>query len=72
MAPIRLFFAKVAPYMGAWIEIRLIGKILANERKSVAPYMGAWIEIAALKSGFETEKCVAPYMGAWIEIIYDR
>ena len=33
----------VAPYMGAWIEMKVV--ILPVCRKFVAPYMGAWIEI---------------------------
>ena len=33
----------VAPYMGAWIEIRNIHSTAASG--AVAPYMGAWIEI---------------------------
>ena len=34
----------VAPYMGAWIEIRC--RMSTNPgRSGVAPYMGAWIEI---------------------------
>ena len=33
----------VAPYTGAWIEIRL--KHHFNVTKYVAPYTGAWIEI---------------------------
>ncbi len=35
--------SKVAPFMGAWIEI----KDRANQEKDgrVAPFMGAWIEI---------------------------
>ena len=34
----------VAPYAGAWIEIRLQPPTLNG--RSVAPYAGAWIEIA--------------------------
>ena len=33
----------VAPFMGAWIEIFLIGFIKTTSQ--VAPFMGAWIEI---------------------------
>ena len=36
----------VAPYMGAWIEIRPPSEPLYNEIY-VAPYMGAWIEISS-------------------------
>ena len=35
---------KVAPYTGAWIEIR---RIQMNKQEAiVAPYTGAWIEIS--------------------------
>ena len=34
---------KVAPYMGAWIEIDYISEQM--HYYDVAPYMGAWIEI---------------------------
>ena len=33
----------VAPYTGAWIEIRLLVQV--NHIGYVAPYTGAWIEI---------------------------
>ncbi len=36
---------QVAPYMGAWIEIKCKSLTLPS-RRLVAPYMGAWIEIA--------------------------
>ncbi len=37
----------VAPFVGAWIEIRRLqhGKVL----RQVAPFVGAWIEIAHLQ-----------------------
>ena len=38
-----LSFKKVAPYAGAWIEIRLAA--CACALSTVAPYAGAWIEI---------------------------
>ncbi len=34
---------RVAPFMGAWIEI--VYPISATQFDSVAPFMGAWIEI---------------------------
>ncbi|SPF40879.1 conserved hypothetical protein [Candidatus Desulfosporosinus infrequens] len=34
----------VAPYAGAWIEIKNLGGI--NYVFTVAPYAGAWIEIS--------------------------
>ena len=57
---------KVAPLVGAWIEISVDTKIelgVAN----VAPLVGAWIEIfeACEKS---KRHGVAPLVGAWIEI----
>ena len=36
---------KVAPYMGAWIEI-CFWHIITVSGYNVAPYMGAWIEIS--------------------------
>ena len=38
----------VAPFTGAWIEIRLM--MLEHLALMVAPFTGAWIEIKALKS----------------------
>ncbi len=38
-----LSVSKVAPYMGAWIEISLA--FFDVPIVDVAPYMGAWIEI---------------------------
>ena len=55
----------VAPYMGAWIEIKTT--ICMNSCHYVAPYMGAWIEIF-LPLLVAKGSVVAPYMGAWIEI----
>ena len=56
---------KVAPLVGAWIEI-LVGKT-AQRATTVAPLVGAWIEIleAAVRCCIVT---VAPLVGAWIEI----
>ncbi|AJH77956.1 hypothetical protein BF29_1590 [Heyndrickxia coagulans DSM 1 = ATCC 7050] len=34
---------KVAPYVGAWIEIMMLTK--RDRAIIVAPYVGAWIEI---------------------------
>ncbi|ETI70727.1 cytoplasmic protein [Neobacillus vireti LMG 21834] len=55
----------VAPYMGAWIEIRCWRS--GGQIDVVAPYMGAWIEIVSTVNTFRPGT-VAPYMGAWIEI----
>ncbi len=55
----------VAPYMGAWIEIFHLLRLVRFVR--VAPYMGAWIEMWWPESDV-TMQGVAPYMGAWIEI----
>ena len=32
----------VAPYVGAWIETKLVA--MAEREEQVAPYVGAWIE----------------------------
>ena len=57
---------KVAPLVGAWIEI--INGILKGGYIIVAPLVGAWIEITALiKERWITK--VAPLVGAWIEIM---
>ena len=57
---------KVAPFAGAWIEIRV--GCSAPVSRVVAPFAGAWIEIFAqllrLIGGL-----VAPFAGAWIEIL---
>ena len=55
----------VAPYAGAWIEIRM--DEIACGVLDVAPYAGAWIEISALIIDVQLDD-VAPYAGAWIEI----
>ena len=55
----------VAPYAGAWIEIRQ--SEIRQETSRVAPYAGAWIEISVPTAGRCTWT-VAPYAGAWIEI----
>ncbi len=39
---------KVAPYVGAWIEIGAFADSLTS--RGVAPYVGAWIEIPILVS----------------------
>ena len=56
----------VAPFAGAWIEIRL--EIRQNRLQQVAPFAGAWIEID-LQSDMQYEMQVAPFAGAWIEIL---
>ena len=61
--PVDLF--RVAPFAGAWIEIRL--KVMMNQREIVAPFAGAWIEIISGYDCFSTD-IVAPFAGAWIEI----
>ena len=57
---------KVAPLVGAWIEI-----VLHSCKRCgsgwVAPLVGAWIEIHLLKC-CKRRLCVAPLVGAWIEI----
>ena len=55
----------VAPFVGAWIEIRHTS--IAYNCESVAPFVGAWIEI--LNSYWVVKQGkVAPFVGAWIEI----
>ena len=57
--------ARVAPRVGAWIEMSLPSRAAA--RHIVAPRVGAWIEIRS-----DHRSCpyltVAPRVGAWIEI----
>ena len=57
---------RVAPLVGAWIEIRY--KVDNLDDYDVAPLVGAWIEIMELPLGKYKVK-VAPLVGAWIEII---
>ena len=60
-----VFTEGVAPYTGAWIEIRK--EWVDPACWKVAPYTGAWIEIRF--RCVSTASCrVAPYTGAWIEI----
>ena len=59
---------KVAPYVGAWIEIDVTRMILPSVPQ-VAPYVGAWIEIHIV-TPFPAPVPVAPYVGAWIEISF--
>ena len=58
---------KVAPLVGAWIEILMISVFVIAF--SVAPLVGAWIEITSAFS-FNVWQAVAPLVGAWIEMIY--
>ena len=62
----RACVSKVAPFMGAWIEIRNYSAYL--DRRLVAPFMGAWIEIRFMDYMVIADY-VAPFMGAWIEIM---
>ena len=39
-----MMMARVAPFTGAWIEIRGTGDTVAVSK--VAPFTGAWIEIS--------------------------
>ena len=56
--------ARVAPYVGAWIETDNMPWFFYPH--NVAPYVGAWIEtISDTFTGVRTK--VAPYVGAWIE-----
>ena len=56
---------KVAPLVGAWIEI--IAFVILSPAFSVAPLVGAWIEIEMQPEPFGFRP-VAPLVGAWIEI----
>ena len=55
----------VAPFTGAWIEIRL--GIYIPPYLVVAPFTGAWIEITTVRPR-PRHFMVAPFTGAWIEI----
>ncbi len=46
---------EVAPFMGAWIEIRR--NQYMRSLVDVAPFMGAWIEIASKSSTQRTSPC---------------
>ena len=60
-----MIWSNVAPYTGAWIEIRK--SIYRKRERIVAPYTGAGIEIN--RATYCSDECrVAPYTGAWIEI----
>ena len=59
----------VAPYTGAWIEIKYTSA--SEALTEVAPYTGAWIEIDYVVD-FNQSLLVAPYTGAWIEIAFLR
>ena len=56
----------VAPFTGAWIEIRTTGT--PGCASTVAPFTGAWIEIC-LDQPPQSSSRVAPFTGAWIEIL---
>ena len=60
------FCCKVAPLVGAWIEIYRCPNCGGNF--TVAPLVGAWIEINTVAKLTKNEN-VAPLVGAWIEII---
>ena len=55
----------VAPFTGAWIEIRIRRAPVAQYL--VAPFTGAWIEMATRFAAWLSQ-WVAPFTGAWIEI----
>ena len=59
----------VAPFTGAWIEIKRSISMYSFPQK-VAPFTGAWIEMTKhIKR--TTNEDVAPFTGAWIEIGMD-
>ena len=55
----------VAPFVGVWIEIRVIFTVALAT--SVAPFVGVWIEIAGTVTMALVFR-VAPFVGVWIEI----
>ena len=57
----------VAPFTGAWIEIRYWA-VISGVESGVAPFTGAWIEIVD-GIGSPGQWSVAPFTGAWIEIM---
>ena len=57
----------VAPFTGAWIEIRIDVKYVRTT--IVAPFTGAWIEIK-IELEELAKSTVAPFTGAWIEMFY--
>ena len=59
---------RVAPFVGAWIEIIKNTRYKASE--AVAPFVGAWIEIQN-SHRVHNRTPVAPFVGAWIEIVGD-
>ena len=64
--PMIKLLVKVAPFTGAWIEIKCY--IVANSvKQAVAPFTGAWIEISSSADKM-LRPYVAPFTGAWIEI----
>ena len=56
---------RVAPLVGAWIEINEL--LSLHDIVGVAPLVGAWIEMICLSSLYLICS-VAPLVGAWIEI----
>ena len=62
-----VYCAKVAPYVGAWIETNKDKE--QEQEELVAPYVGAWIETQTTMNSAKY-MYVAPYVGAWIETIY--
>ena len=64
----RWFGDKVAPHVGAWIEISCSKKQCTLP--PVAPHVGAWIEISGYLVSYRYNR-VAPHVGAWIEISYE-
>ena len=63
--PVQIKLVPVAPFAGAWIEIKSVFTISSAD--PVAPFAGAWIEIIMLWN-ISAKALVAPFAGAWIEI----
>ena len=66
-----MLFQRVAPYTGAWIEIKDLAGRALDELPQSHP-----TRVRGLKSTvtfpFSSLDGVAPYTGAWIEIITER
>ena len=60
---------RVAPFVGAWIEISLY--ITKGRTPTVAPFVGAWIEMLLSSHAYKPNS-VAPFVGAWIEMRVKR
>ena len=67
ISPQTLRTLPVAPFAGAWIEIK--HSRCNNPQIHVAPFAGAWIEMTIFDQIWPSNT-VAPFAGAWIEIYW--